>query len=168
MPRLGQKLFTRKKRARFLEHLRSLPDVGDCVLWPGTTRAYYGRVYTDVKNQKFMAASRWVYEQIHGAVPAGLYILHTCDNPPCVRPGHLWIGTTKDNLADAARKGRMRGPGPYDRPRGEHAPNAKLTDVDVRMIRALHGKVSQADIARRFGVGETQIGRIVRGESRVC
>jgi len=165
MPRSGQKLFRRDKWPDFLDRLRSLSSEGPCVVWPGTTGSDYGRVWVDGHK---IPASRYVYEELQGPLSASLNVCHTCDNPPCVRPGHLWAGTDKDNLADAAQKGRMHGPGPYRRLRGEQAPNARLSDADVVMIRALSGVVGQKQIARRFGIGQSQVSRIVRGQSRVC
>jgi hypothetical protein len=52
---------------------------------------------------------RWVWEQVHGPIPTGVLILHRCDNPPCFRYDHLFIGTAVDNAADMMRKGRGRG-----------------------------------------------------------
>lgn len=51
-------------------------------------------------------AHRWAYENFVGPIPSGLYILHHCDNPPCVNPDHLFVGTQADNVADCIRKGR--------------------------------------------------------------
>lgn len=53
-------------------------------------------------------AHRAAYVSKHGSIPDGMCVLHRCDNPPCVRPDHLWVGTQADNVRDAARKGRMR------------------------------------------------------------
>jgi hypothetical protein len=51
-------------------------------------------------------AHRFAWIEANGPVPAGLHVLHTCDNPLCVRPSHLWLGTQAENLADMTAKGR--------------------------------------------------------------
>jgi hypothetical protein len=51
-------------------------------------------------------AHRVAWTLANGPIPAGMHVLHTCDNPPCCNPGHLWLGTQADNMADMARKGR--------------------------------------------------------------
>lgn len=63
----------------------------------------YGDLSVDGKHY---SAHRLAWELWNGAVPAGLCVLHTCDNPPCVNPAHLWLGTKSDNLQDAYDKGR--------------------------------------------------------------
>ena len=94
-----------------------------------------------------------------------MYVLHRCDNPACCNPDHLWAGTQKENIDDMHRKGR------YGRPaaRGERHGRAKLTDEHVRQIRQLYREGrSQAAIGAEFGVGQSQVGRIVRGENRAA
>jgi HNH endonuclease len=85
------------------------------------------------------------------AVPDGLLVCHTCDNPPCVLPDHLFIGTDADNNADRLSKGR------YDS-------IAKLTEADVREIRSRYaaGGVTQRALAEEFGVIHQTIHSIIR------
>lgn len=79
---------------------------GECWRWLGTPllTGGYGRLRVDGKATK---AHRRAYELAVGPIPAGLFVLHRCDNPICVRPDHLWLGTAADNNADMMRKGRF-------------------------------------------------------------
>lgn len=83
-------------------------------------------------------------------------ICHRCDNPPCVNPAHLFIGTRADNNADMHAKGRAV------HPRGERHGNAKLSDADVRLIRAYRGQ-TQRQLAAKFGVRQATIWQILHG-----
>ena len=100
------------------------------------------------------------YALAHPDWDGQMSVLHACDNPPCVRPDHLFLGTQADNLADMTTKGRRV---QYDR-HGERHPRVKLSQGQVDEIRVLYaaGGVSQEALGRRFGVGQTQISRIVR------
>ncbi len=101
-----------------------------CWEWPGKiTTSGYGGVQ-QAKQQHYV--HRFVWEQTNGPIPAGIFVCHTCDNPICCNPAHLFLGTPADNLRDARQKGRTVNP-----PRwvGENHHAAKLTDADVLAIR---------------------------------
>lgn len=100
-------------------------------------------------------AHRYSWELAHGS-PGEMYVLHKCDNPRCVNPQHLFLGTQKDNVKDMMTKGRDT------RLRGSKAPSAKLTEYQVQQIRALRGTMRQVDIAAQFGVHQTAISAILR------
>lgn len=116
-----------------------------CWLWTGPkmTRGY-GLYFM---NGKRRGAHRLAYEFTYGQIPEGLLACHKCDNPPCVRPDHLFLGTVGDNMADAARKGRSR-----TKPRpGQDNPRAKLTDFSVLAIRkAMASGVTRKQLQHQF------------------
>lgn len=94
-------------------------------------------------------------------------VLHHCDNPPCCRPSHLFLGTPADNMADMDRKGRRR----TGNCAGEANGRAKLTEAQVQAIRAEYAAAprkvrirrgSLSDIAARYGVTTTMIGYVVK------
>ena len=91
-----------------------------------------------------------------GPVPAGLLVCHRCDNPPCVNPAHLFLGTQGTNMRDAWRKGRF--------PLGEDRPKAKLRERQVVMIRCIHDEmeIHPVELARLYGVDEKTMRDIVR------
>src|SRR5258708_7787002 len=81
----------------------------DCWLWcAGKTHDGYGRFNYRNKNNKskHIMAHRFMWELINGAIPEGLLVLHSCDNPSCVNPKHLFLGTHVDNMQDMVSKGR--------------------------------------------------------------
>lgn len=120
------------------------------IFWDGT--------YRQNGTGHYVRVTRWTYTQFIGPIPAGKQLCHTCDNPPCVNPSHLWVGTTADNHADRERKGRGR------RSHGSEHVGAKLTDEQVRQIRALYvpRKVTCQQLADQFGVSNQLISQIVR------
>ena len=146
---------------------------GPDACWPWTTA---GRVI-DGEYGKFRlrGAHRVSWELANGPIPDGLCVLHRCDNPPCVRPDHLWIGTKKDNIRDAMSKGRnvpppvMRG---IDHPAryrgvttiGSRNSQSKLTEAVIPEIRTrVASGESRRSIARSLGVHHSVISGIVRG-----
>lgn len=148
---------------RFWRHVRK----GDgCWEWTSSLVGGYGQ-FKVVADRTPVRAHRFSWELHHGPIPEELKVLHHCDNPPCVRPDHLFIGTTADNTADMVAKGRQnffggkRGPGvPFSGGYG----NRKLTDDDIAAIRLRRGETARA-IARDYGVAHTTIVRLLNGTS---
>ncbi len=127
-----------------------------CWIWEGCRHPDgYGRFWLNGKHQP---AHRVAYAITHGPIPEGLWVLHRCDNPPCVRPDHLFLGTSLDNVSDRDRKGRGADVS------GERHPRARLTRSDVLNIRAAKKNGIRATvIAEQFRVHRCHIGRIVAG-----
>jgi hypothetical protein len=119
----------------------------------------YGTV--KIKDVTWMA-HRLSYRRNVGPIPEGMQVLHRCDNPACINPGHLWLGTHNDNMRDMKRKGRRLGVNT-----GEENGAAKLTWEDVDEIRARYeaGGISQEALATEYDVTQTAIYRIVRGKT---
>lgn len=107
-------------------------------------------------------AHRFAWEIVNGPIPPGLHVCHHCDNPPCVRPDHLFLGTPKDNAADKVAKGRHRcGP-----PRVGQVTTSKLTEDGVREARRRHAAgESYRVLAGYYGVSLDTIRDAVRGFS---
>jgi hypothetical protein len=99
------------------------------------------------------------WELSFGKIPRGKLVCHHCDNPPCVRPDHLFLGTHKDNIQDMIRKGRHKSPRIILR--GSANKNSKLTEADVQSIRKLIGQgKTHRLLAKLFHVGKSTITRI--------
>lgn len=108
----------------------------------------------DPETKKIMYAHRYFYEKRFGAVPAGLFVCHTCDNRSCVNPEHLFLGTNEDNMKDAAAKGRTA--------RGEKNGQVKLTSRQILKIRGLYQSgLTQQKIADRFGIHQVHVSDII-------
>lgn len=126
-----------------------------CWEWTGCLHdGGYGLIRVDGRNRR---AHRVAWQLSHGAIPEGLRVCHTCDNPPCVRPDHLFLGTDADNMRDKTAKGRARWH------RGSANSMAKLTEALVQTIRAeAAAGVTYRAIARVHGIHFTTVGGIVR------
>ena len=117
----------------------------------------YGRIRL---NGKQHLAHRVSWETHNGAVPDGLLVCHRCDNPKCINPEHLFLGTHSANMADMSRKGRRRGIVAVN---GERHGRAKLTNSDVIVIRS--SVQSAKSLACDYGVSDRQIRNIRSGKS---
>jgi hypothetical protein len=143
------------------------PELGQCWVWTGKSRTSVGGYGLIGKGGRTgqMVAHRASWELHVGPIPDGMSVLHHCDNPPCVRPEHLFLGTRSDNMRDMQEKHRHPTRQQAQRVSGENSVNAKLTWGVVRQIRAFAGAVSQAEIARHFGISVGHVSRIVSGKA---
>ncbi len=129
-------------------------DDGSCWPWTGT-RIPKGYGYFSLGGKKRRAHRlAWVFSS--GPIPTGLHVLHRCDNPPCVNPAHLFLGTNRQNVDDMLVKGRS------PRSPGVRNGRATITESAVREIRdaAAHGE-SQRTIARRLRITDSLVSMIV-------
>jgi len=126
-----------------------------CHTWTGCLYKGYGRIMHKRVSMGAHVAS-WLL--VHGPVPDGLLVCHSCDNRRCVNPRHLFLGTHADNTADMKKKERQA--------RGERNSHAKLTEDEVREIRVLRSQGFDRDaLVLRFGVLRCAINAITRGHT---
>ena len=126
-------------------------DSGDCWLWTGSLSSHFAQARLSYKN-KTLLAYRVSYELHKGTIPKGKIIRHMCDNPSCVNPEHLEIGTQADNVKDMIDRGRAKYP-PVKH--GSQHPRAKLTEDQVAEIR--QSSETGVELARRFNVSTSAI-----------
>lgn len=139
-----------------------------CWLWNGAiTTGGYGCLGIGSRTDGTRASERahrvaWMLTR--GPIPAGIFVLHRCDNPRCVCPAHLFLGTHADNMQDMRAKGRSGHKGAHP---GEKHHFARLNRQDVQKIRAQYaaGASSQDVLAMKFGITQGHCGRIIRGEA---
>lgn len=116
----------------------------------------YGRVWTTISGKSVRrSAHRLAWSIENGPIPEGMLICHKCDNPPCIRPTHLFLGSQEDNMLDATSKGRV---------------GTRLSAEDARRIRnevkpwSRQGQGITA-AAQKYGVSRQTIGAILRGRT---
>lgn len=146
---------------RFWKHVdKRGPD--DCWEWQATkTKTGYGNLSIGLQKGDYfrqVRAHRFSYELHYGQIPDGMEVCHKCDNPGCVNPAHLFLGTHQQNIADKIAKGRQ--------PNGEKLRQSKLTEDSVRLIREMRAEgMPYQEIAMQFGVHNVTILDVVRGKT---
>lgn len=143
------------------ERLRIYAPPGDpdeCWNWTRALSKGYGNISVDGKSR---SAHIVAWELANDRkLPAGMMILHTCDNPPCCNPAHLVLGTHTKNMVDMVARSRQA--------RGTKQGSSKLTEDEVREIRELHASgLGYRKIAKQYGVVRSTIEVIVRGKGWV-
>ena len=146
---------------RLMLHTRV--SAAGCWEWVGSKRNGYGRMMIGSRTdgtRKSVSTHRLSYELHYGEIPQGMEICHKCDNPCCINPDHLFVGTRQDNTDDRERKGRN------NPPKGEKNAKAKLTEKDVLDIRKKRAaRKSFGKLAKEYGVCKKTIQNAVSGKS---
>ena len=153
--KIGQGLFKGTIEDRFLSKVKK---TSTCWIWTGFIKKGkmpYGRF--SLEHRKPVIAHRYSYEIYNGDIPKGMCVCHSCDNPSCVNPKHLWLGTTKQNIQDCLKKGRG------NRAKGEKNGTSKLNKKQVDKIRKMFssGKYMQKELGVKFSVSKGLISQIV-------
>lgn len=144
--------------ARFWSRVVKTPT---CWEWIGNRdHLGYGKIRLFVGSSKKLSAHKISYQLSKGwGIPYKLHVRHSCDNPSCVNPDHLSLGTAKDNAQDKVDRGRAQN--------GEAIATGVLTQTLVLAIRAMKLELgySQREIAKRFGISHNTVGDILRRDS---
>jgi len=137
----------------FLERV----SFGDgCWEWQGRLHTGYGRL-------RGVLAHRISWETFRGLIPEGLCVLHKCDNPSCVKPSHLFVGTQIDNIKDRHAKGRSSSGESHSKScRGEIVGTSKLKEQDVKDIRGKREEgVRVASLSKEYGIVQSAVYNII-------
>lgn len=139
--------------------------IGECWEWRGhrqTPVAADAPTYGIVQREgRRIYAHRHAYELVNGPIPPGFVVRHTCDNPPCINPAHLEVGTQAENIRDAVERGR------HFCPVGERNPGARITREQAEEVRRAF-RAREADgqtLADRFGIARSTVYGIAAGRS---
>lgn len=152
--------YTAQFVARFWSKVLVTDNADDCWLWIGNCDTKgYGRIGL---NYKTIKAHRVSYQIANGSLADNLEVLHSCDNPPCVNPRHLSVGTQQDNMKDRERKGRA------NHATGEKHGRHKLTDAQISEIRRLYAETdtTQRALALQFDICHRHVVNILQRKNR--
>lgn len=152
-----------KEQAGFFWAKVDVKTQGECWEW---TAAKKPKGYGNVRiNKKYLLAHRVAWELANFPIPDGFMVCHSCDNPSCCNPGHLFLGNARSNFTDMVRKGRaeLR----KNKAIGERNVNSKLNSDQVSEIRDMYssGKNTQCQLAQKYGVSQPTIGCIIRRQT---
>ena len=155
---------TNRIRSLQMRFMQNFKKTTGCWEWLGSKKSNgYGVIGRGGRGGGSVYVHRLSYEIFIGPIPDGLYVCHTCDNRPCVRPSHLFIGTQKDNMVDAWNKGRLNLPTET----GEDHYAAKLTREQVVNIleERKHKRTKRKILARRYGISINTLDCILYGRT---
>lgn len=160
---IGINKYSRKDIKRFIRHIKVNKETG-CWEWIGyLDKDGYGQFSIILSNMKKMVKShRLAFSIFHNIVIISeMCVCHTCDNPKCCNPNHLWLGTNLDNTQDMMNKGRG------NQASGENHGRAKLDWISVREIRRLHttGKYTYPQLSEMFNISYSSINFVVNNRT---
>lgn len=158
--------YTSKDISRFWTKIAITANSDKCWEWQaGCTDSGYGHFMVGGRKGGTEKSHRVAWELTNGAIPDGLWVLHSCDNRKCCNPAHLFLGTNYDNVQDMMQKGRnSKGSQHAINHRGELNNHNKLTPNEVRYIRECYaaGNVTFTELGKRMSVNRTTISGIVK------
>lgn len=137
-----------------IESVRTHGDSDECLIWPyAKKKTGYGTVWIDKRN---IRAHRAAYQLIHGPIPGGLYLLHSCDTPSCYNPNHVAPGTQLQNIREASARGRLK-----RNPENSHT--AIINFAKAREIRHLRKtqKIKIKHLAEMFGISIESVSNVL-------
>lgn len=152
---------------RFWPRVNKNGDNG-CWNWTAAlSAAGYGQIGAQGE-RKILYTHRLSWEIANGQIPNGMVICHKCDNPKCCNPDHLFMGTQKQNMQDARKKGRdVHSRHPNCFPIGHKAARAKITNEQAsEMMKEIYGGALRSVTAKKFGVSVSLISKIINGKCR--
>lgn len=147
----------RVSRSKLVSQLFANVDPPGCWTWNGArTKKEFNGGYGKMHDGSNRRTHRVIWEALNGPIPNGLIVIHTCDNPPCVRPNHLALGTHKQNQQDKWKRGR-----------GVIGHRGKIDQETADEIRLLYstGTVLQRELGEKYGLNQATISEIVRNRS---
>ncbi len=142
---------TEKDRILLDKIIKNLEENGECLVWK-KYRDKDGYGYVSFMGSGSLRVHREIYRILNGKIPSGMFVCHSCDNPPCCNPKHLFLGTPEENTRDMLKKRRQF---------------KKISNDDVKKIRELKvDGFSNKEIATKYNVNERTIWSITTGRSR--
>lgn len=151
MPRKGEFLPLRER----LERNAARDDKTGCLVWHGARdKDGYGLIQDTYPQRVLRRAHRASFEEVNGPIPDGMQVCHRCDNPACIEPAHLFVGTNSDNQVDAVRKGRNA--------------HQRVTVDEVRTLRrgVKRGEVDWKQFADARGLSRIAVYEMVCGKRK--
>ncbi len=143
-----------------------IEKTSSCWLWTGMKDTHGYGTMSSYHGKSAFKAHRISWELHFGPIPSGLGVCHKCDNPPCVNPEHLFLGTQRDNMRDAAAKGRINPKSFLNlqsnaKAREGKGPLQKLGLID-RALREVHSGVTYTQAARKVGISHQLLAYHIR------